>query len=126
MFRFCISTGSALYIRMACTLSNVYIPASVSTCSIPISAKKGAFFASCKRLPSNVALTSSNQRRAKGVVVRAESSKEGAIDVHNTNAKEVVEQKPRAVDRATEISPFGKPLAHKFFPLIPSHTDTFR
>lgn len=100
---------------MACTLSNVYIPASVSTCSIPISAKKGAFFASCKRLPSNVALSSSNQRRAKGVVVRAESSKEGAIDVHNTNAKEVVEQKPRAVDRATENSPFG--LIDPFSPM---------
>lgn len=102
---------------MACTVSNVYIPASASasTCSIPISARNGAFFPTGKRLQSNGVLSSFNQRRAKGVVVRAESSKEGAIDVHNTNAKDVAQQKPRAVQRATEISPFG--LVDPFSPM---------
>ena len=106
---------------MACTLSNLYIPATASICSIPISVRNGAFVPTGQRPKSKVGLSSpSNQRRAKAVVVRAESSKEGAIDVHNTNTKQVAEQKPRAVERAKEISPFGKSLTHKSFTLIPA------
>jgi len=101
---------------MACTLSNLYIPATASTCSIPISVRNGAFVPTGQRLKSKVGLSSpSNQRRAKAVVVRAESSKEGAIDVQNTNTKKVAEQKARAVERAKEISPFG--LVDPFSPV---------
>lgn len=93
---------------MACTLSSLYIPATASACSIPTASRNGAFVPSGNRLKSKVSLSSSsNQRRAKAAVVRAESSKEGAIDVQNTSTKNVAEQRPRAVEGATEISPFG-------------------
>nr|ACN40804.1 unknown [Picea sitchensis] len=91
---------------MACTLSNLYMPATASTCSTSTSARNGAFFPCGKRLQSSAGLSSgSNQRRAKGIVVRAESSKDGALNVHNTRTQKVADQKPRAVERATEISP---------------------
>jgi len=114
--------GSALY-KMACTLSNLYMPATASTCSTSTSARNGAFFPCGKRLQSSAGLSSgSNQRRAKGIVVRAESSKDGALNVHNTRTQKVVDQKPRAVERATEISPSGKPLTHKsFVTVIPAY-----
>lgn len=101
---------------MACTMSNLYTPATASTCSTPRSSRNGAFFPSGKRLQSKVRLSfPSNQRRAKGTIVRAESSSEGAIDVQKTNNKRIAEQKPRAVERATKISPFG--LVDPFSPM---------
>lgn len=97
---------------MACTLSNLYIPATAFTCSSSISARKGAFFPSAKRLQSNLGLSSlSNQWRG----VRAESSKEGAIDVNNSRTKKVADQRPRSVERAREISPLG--LVDPFSPM---------
>jgi len=93
---------------MVCTLSSLYIPATASACSIPTGSRNGAFVPSGNGLKSKVSLSSFKERRLKAAVVRAESSKEGAIEVQNTSTKNVAEQRPRAVERATEISPFGK------------------
>lgn len=102
---------------MACTLCNVYLPAAASTCSTPISARNGSFLPAGKRLQCRVGFNSPlfNQPRAKRVSVRAESSKEGAIDLQNTKTQNVADQKSGPVERRMQISPFG--LVDPFSPM---------
>lgn len=101
---------------MACALFNMYMPATSSTCSTSISGRNGYLLPCEKRMWSKVGLSCrSNQQRAKGVDLRAESSKEGALHVDNTRTRKVADQRPRAVERATEISPLG--LVDPFSPM---------
>lgn len=101
---------------MACTLSNLHIPAIVSSPS-GVKASNGAnsqkefgvkvnFIPTGKRVSLISGLSHAYKQRSVTRPMAMAESKENAIDVQNTK-KEITEQSSKATERGTEISPFG-------------------